>query len=438
MSRPIHALTQPGWLVLVSMVVLVTLGTASIYVTDTHYVRGHDGPVNAAKQVVHVVVGLALASLVLRIGYQRIARYGYALFGLAVLALVPLLLAKMLGTTFGGMVEPRNGAFRWIQLPGFQVQPSEFVKLTYVIALAAYLRYRRNYRRFGGLLLPFLISIFPLALILAEPDLGTVLLLIPLLFALLFTAGAKILHLGIIALIAVAMAPLAWGQIKGYQRLRVTAVLLQSERLRQAVIHDPETYAALATKRQALEWAAGSGYQLVHSKNAIGSGGLWGQGWGQGAYVTHSLLPDRHNDFVFSLIGHQWGLLGCVVVLACYSVIVVAGMRIASVTTDPFGRLLAIGIITLIATQVLINVGMTLGLMPITGITLPFVSYGGSSMLSSLLSISLLISVSQHRPFLLATKPFDFVKQRDQLPVPPAVARATTRNDAPAARSTLN
>jgi len=419
-TRSIPSVTAPGWVIAVAIVVLLSIGVASIWVTDTHYVRGHDGPVNAAKQGVHALVGVGLALLVLRVGYQRVSRYAYVLFGLSVLALVPLLLAKVMHTSFGGLTEPRNGAYRWIQLPGFQVQPSEFVKITFVLALCEYLRYRRNYRTFFGLLLPLVLSIPPLGLILVEPDLGTVLLLIPVLFVMLFMAGAKLQHLVVIVLIGAALLPAAWGQIKGYQRLRVTAVLLQSPALRRAVVDDPERFAGLATKRQALEWAASSGYQLVHSKNAIGSGGILGQGWGNGPYTNHALLPDRHNDFVFSLIGHQWGLFGSLAVLAGYTTIVLAGVRIASVSTDAFGRLLSTGIVTLLASQVLINVGMAVGLMPITGMTLPFVSYGGSSLICSFLAAALLVSVSQHRPFILATKPFDFVRQRVQLPAPPS------------------
>jgi rod shape determining protein RodA len=212
-------------------------------------------------------------------------------------------------------------------------------------------------------------------------------------------------------MIGIALAPIGWGQIKGYQRARVTAVLLQSDRLRQAIIDQPDSYGFLAGRRQAIEWAAASGYQLVHSKNAIGSGGVLGQGWGQGVYVRSALLPDRHNDFVFALIGHQFGWAGCLLVLACYLVIVVSSAWIASATVEPYGRLLAVGVLTLIAAQMIINVGMTIGLMPITGMTLPFVSYGGSSMLTNFAAVALLISVSQHQPFLLETRPFEFVVQ---------------------------
>jgi rod shape determining protein RodA len=411
MRRPVRDLTQPGWAIFIAVGVLLSIGLASIYVTDTHYAAGHDGPRNAARQAVYIAMAAALAGAVIYIGYQNVARFSYALFALAVLLLLPLFVAKVLHTTMGGVTPPRNGAYRWIQLPGFQFQPSELFKPAFVLALAWYLRYRRNYRRFAGLLLPFLIAGVPLGLILVEPDLGTVLLMMPVLMAMLFVAGARMLHLGAIIALAIAAVPLAWGQIQGYQRARVTAVLLQSEGLREAVLAQPEKYSFLATRRQAMEWAASSGYQLVQSKTAIGSGGASGNGWGEGPFVTHPLLPDRHNDFIFAIVGHQWGLLGCLLVMACYAVIIVAGMLIASATTEPVGRLLAAGVTTLIACQAIVNMAMATGLAPTTGMTLPFVSHGGSSLLSLAVCLGLLVSVSQHRPFMLAANPFEFSRR---------------------------
>ncbi len=408
MTAKTWKLTESGVVILIATGILLAVGLACIYVTDTHYVSGHDGPANAKKQFIFTIIGVVVAMMVLHVGYHAIARYAYLIFVIILVLLVPLAIARIFHLSFGGLTSPRNGAYRWINLPGYQLQPSELMKAAYLISLAWYLRYRSNYRRLSGLMWPFAISVAPFALILIEPDLGTVLLLVPVLFVMLFLAGARISHLMLMALLGVMMVPLAWGHIKSYQRLRVASVLLQNDNLRQAVIDRPQDYEFLATKRQAMEWEASSGYQLVHSKNAVGSGGWLGHGWGNGVYVSHYFLPDRHNDFVFSLIGHQWGFIGCGVVLLCYVTIVIAGVRIASVTTDPFGRLLAVGAVTLLAAQVLINVGMTIGLLPITGMTLPFVSYGGSSLLSNFIVLALLISVSQHRPFLLASKPFDF------------------------------
>lgn len=415
MRRPTYDLTNPGWAIASAIAILALVGIASIYVTDTHYASGHDGPVNAAKQAVRVLLGFFLAAVVLRIGYQHIGRFSYTIFFICLAALVPLIVAKVTHSSFGGLTAPRNGAYRWIQLPGFLLQPSEFMKIAYVLSLAWYLRFRKKVGGFGGVLLPVMVSTAPIALILLEPDLGTAMILVPVLFTMLFAAGAKKRHLAAFVLAGLAAAPLAWGQIESYQRLRVTAVLLQSDELRKAVIENPETYAGLATKRQALEWSASAGYQLVHSKNAIGSGGVWGNGWGQGVYVENTLLPDRHNDFIFAIIAHQWGLIGCALVMACFIALAVAGARIASVTTEPFARLLAVGMVTLIGSQAIVNMGMTMGLLPVTGMTLPFVSYGGSSLLCNLIAVALLISVSQHRPFLLTSRPPAFTREQTEL-----------------------
>lgn len=410
-------LTPAGLCILAAVALLIGLGLASIYVTDTHYASGHDGPANALKQLLSVGLSIAAGAVVLRIGHQRIAPYSYWLLGLAVASLAPLVVARITHSEFGGLIPQRNGAYRWIRLPGMQFQPAETVKLAFVIALAWYLRYRSNYRTLRGLLVPLFLAGVPLSMILLQPDLGMALLLIPVLFTMLLAAGARLRHIGLALLLGLAAAPLAWGHIHNYQRLRIVAVLLQSESLRQAVIADPEEYSFLATRRQAIEWAASSGYQLVQSKNALGSGGLIGNGWGKGIYVENPILPDRHNDFVFAVVGHQWGFAGCVLVLACYGIIVFAGMAIASATVDPFGRLLAVGVVTLLGVQALINIGMTIGLMPITGVTLPFVSYGGSSLLANMAAVALLISVSRRRPYLLAMRPFEY-NRRDHRPHP--------------------
>lgn len=418
MRRIAIDLNHPSLVILTAIALLILLGVASIGVTDTHYVAGHDGGRNAIKQCIFAVIGMLAGLAVLRIGYQEIGRHSYALFIAAVVLLIPLLIAKVTRFDFGGLFAPRNGAYRWIHLPGYQLQPSEIMKVAYLLALAWYLRYRRNYMRFSGLMTPIIASAVPLVLILLEPDLGTALLLVPVLFAMLFVAGARLRHLAIIAIIGVSLAPLAWNKLQPYQRLRLTAVLLQSEELRQKIIADPAGYEKLATRRQTMEWAASSGYQLVQSKNAIGSGGVSGHGWGEGLYVTSGLLPDRHNDFVFSVIAHQWGLVGCIVVLACFVAIAAAGLRIASQTTEPFARLLAVGVVVMILSQAIINMGMAVGIMPVTGMTLPFVSYGGSSLLTNCVAVGLLLAVGQLRPYLLAVKPKELaLRPGEQSPV---------------------
>lgn len=396
-------LNEPAWAILISVFVLYIIGLLCIYATE---VSQAGTPTNTVKQVVHLLVGGVGALIILRIGYAWFARHAFAITALAVLALVPLVLAQFV--SFGSLIEDRRGAYRWINLGIYSLQPSEFMKVAYIVGLAAYLRYRRNYRTFAGLLVPLLASLVPMLLILLEPDLGTVILMIPVLFVMLYAAGAKAKHLALVGLVGVCVSPLLWHGMAPYQRSRILGVLLQSERLRAKIIEEPEKYAFLATKQQAKGWTFNSGMQITRSKAAVGSGNITGNGWAGGTYVEYNFLPDKHNDFIFAIIGHQWGLVGCLVVLACYTVIILAGVEIAAGTTDPFARLLCVGVIALIATQASINVGMTIGLMPITGMTLPFVSYGGSSLLVNFLAVGLLISVSRRRPFLLASRPFEY------------------------------
>ncbi len=411
-------LTGEGWVIAAAVATLGTIGLACIAATEHASGEGYR---NTSKQVFYFVCATLAAVLILRVGYQHIAQHAYLIFGIALLLLIPPFIARVTHFEFGGLVPERRNTYRWIQLPGFALQPSEFMKVAYMLGLAWYLRYRKNYRTLTGLMTPLVMSAVPMALILLQPDLGTTLQTIPVLFVVLFVAGARVKHLVLFVVAGLILVPIGWSRIAPYQRARVALVLMQSEELRAKVIAQPDRYAWLATPRQAARWTHDDGYQLIASKAALGSGGVVGHGWGQGTYVEYNTLPEKHNDFVFAIIGHQWGLLGCLVVLSCYTLIALAGLRIATATTEPFARLLAVGVVTLIASQSLINIGENIGLMPITGMTLPFVSFGGSSLLTNFMAAALLISVSQHRPFLLADKPFEFdVILRPDEPIKPA------------------
>jgi len=411
MKRPVYDPTQPGWVILTATAVLCLVGLLCMYATETNE-EGFAS--NTFRQGAYLLCSVVAALLTARVGYHALSRYAYAIFAVVLAMLLLLAAAKFLRFNFGGLVPARRNAWRWIMLPGFQLQPSEFMKIACILALAWYLRFRRNYRSFWGMLIPFFVTAVPMGLILVEPDLGTTLLMIPVPFVMLFMAGAKKRHLGLLVLLGMLCLPVVWRKMEPYQRMRIVGLLLQHDPLRERIIAHPEEYTHLCTKRQAIEWEADSGLQLVRGKAALGSGGLLGQGWGQGTYVEYDFLPDRHNDFVFALVGHQWGLVGCLVALACYVAIVFAGVEIAAVSPDPLGRLLAVGVVTIIAAQVLINVGMTTGLMPITGMTLPFVSFGGSSLVTNFVGVGLLISVSRHRPFLLYKKSFEFPEAEEE------------------------
>jgi cell division protein FtsW (lipid II flippase) len=233
-------------------------------------------------------------------------------------------------------------------------------------------------------------------------------LMMPILFIMLFVAGAKVKHLLLITLMALMVSPLLWYKMQAYQRIRISSVLLQNASIREKAEQHPALGRVLvggqfSTKRWKNDW----GFHLIRSKYAIASGGInggTGYGFRRGPFIKYGFLPERHNDFIFAVIAHQWGFWGCLVLLGLYVIIVSCGLEIAVNNTDPFGRLLAVGIVAMFVVEVLINVGMTVGLMPITGLTLPLVSYGGSSLLVSMGSIGLLNNVGRSRPFSVAPK----------------------------------
>ena len=401
-----------AWVFLLPVLPLCLVGVLTIHATDSSQYSSWISPA-AFKQIQFVLIGLAGMAIVLIVGYQRLGRAAFPLFVICLMLLALLILDRWVNLSF---VEPRRNARRWLLIAGQQIQPSEIMKIGYVLAVAWYLRYRRNYRTLGGLIAPFLITLIPMVLILLQPDLGTVLLFLPVLFAMLFVAGARLKHLTVIILLGLLCAPIFFLKIRDYQRLRITGVLLQSTLLRDYFTDHPEHWDALRSRGtdqgawwiELTDWKTHGGMQLLHGKAAIGSGGFGGQGWGRGTFVEHNLIPEKHNDFIFAMIAHQWGLVGSLLLVLCYVCLVVIAFEVAALTDDPFGRLLAVGLGTMIAVQTLTNLCMTVGLGPITGVTLPFVSAGGSSLLANFLSLGLLASVAHRRPMLIANKPFEF------------------------------
>jgi len=401
---------------LTAMAGLIGIGIVAIYASgnpDRQSIGTGPGPfaVSWEKQAVFAVIGLAVLMAVNLADYRRLGPVSYWIYAAVLMALAVLLLGKVVNLR--PFVPVINGACRWLRFGTakkfLQVQPSEFCKIAYILALAWYLRFRRNYRKFTGLIGPFALTLLAIILILFEPDLGTVLLMMPILFSMLFVAGAKVKHLLIIVLLAVLISPLLWHKMNLYQRRRISSVLLQSAALRDKLKTSP-TLAKILTGREHFnesQWLHGTGWQLKNSKAAIASGGFKGYGFAKGPYLKYNYLPERHNDFIFAIIAHQWGFIGCLVLLALYAVIIACGVEIAWLNTDPFARLISVGIIAMFAVQIIVNVSMTLGLMPITGLTLPLVSYGGSSLMVSMIAIGLLNNVGRRRPFSVAAKAFE-------------------------------
>ena len=331
-----------------------------------------------SRQLVWFVLASPVMLAATWVPYRRLKGISHPLFGGSLVLLVIVY-----------FMPGRNGAHRWIPLGPVNLQPSELAKLGYIVALAHYLMYRKNYRRLTGLLAPFLLTMIPVGLILREPDLGTSLLFLPVLFAMLFAAGARPRHLALIVLLGVATSPLLWMGMSAEQKSRVVTLFVQ---------------------RDGGSTPKGDGYHLHQAKRVLALGGTWGSQL-TGMPLDDRLayhLPAARTDFVFCLIGERWGLVGCVTVLLIYVILFARGLWIAMATREPFGRLLAVGIVALLASQMTINTGMTVGLMPITGMTLPLMSYGGSSLLATCLALGLLMNVGMRPGYEVTSEPFRF------------------------------
>lgn len=402
-------------LMLSAALLLILIGIAAIYSVANPADISPAGVKNVGqlapfwkKQAFFACLGIACFISVNAVNYRRLGDLSFWFYSLALVLLVVLLVGKFVGLAF---VPEINGSYRWIQLEigGFTLpamQPSEFCKLAYILALSWYLRYRSNYRSFRVLIGPFVLTLLPMVLILPEPDLGTVLIMMPILFTMLFVAGAKGKHLLIIILLAVLISPLLWYKMRPYQQTRISSVLLQNGWVqKQAAAHPWLGRLLVGEKFTPERWMQAGGYQLIRSKFAVASGGFSGYGFRQGPFIKYNFfLPESHNDFIFAIIAHQWGFLGSAGVLILYVIIIICGLEIAAGNTDPFGKLLAVGIVGIFAVEVVVNIGMTLGLMPITGLTLPLVSYGGSSLVVSMALLGILNNVGRCRPFTAAYK----------------------------------
>jgi rod shape determining protein RodA len=337
----------------VGLVILSASTLASLHV-------GRAGGSVAIRQLAWFGVGVVALLLMASIDYRRLVRAAPLIY---VLGLGGLAAVFLLGRTV-------SGARRWLLVGPVSVQPSELFKLCFVL-MAVWLLTSRWAQPIGKTVLMMIapLAIVPAVLIVKQPDLGTALLLFPVLIALLVTAGIRMRLLGGLALAGVAAAPLAWFVLKDYQRERLLVFL--------DPVRDP----------------LGSAYNVIQAKIAIGSGQLLGKGVAGATQSRLAFLPERHTDFIFAVFAETWGFVGCLVLLTCYALLLLRGFDIAASTREPVGRLVALGVTALVATQVLVNVGMVAGLIPVVGIPLPFMSYGGSSMVVSMMALGLLLSV---------------------------------------------
>jgi len=391
--------SHAGWFVLLAALGLAVMGILAI---DT-VPRLENAEDVTAKQTAWLLISLLAMLLCL---WPR-SRYISLLTYPAMVVMLALLMVLVLPGVPNVLVPVRNGTRHWINLRFMMLQPSELSKVVFVLAMAHYLRHRANYRTFGGLLIPFALMFIPVGLILKEPDLGTAILFPPVLFAMLLAAGARLRHLGTLAGLGLAVLALtiamilylpdSWQLLKPYQVNRVRSMVDLARGGQTYVDHE--------------------GYQQAKAMMLVGSGGMTGLGKQRAQTIQRfNWLPEAHNDMVFAVVANRWGLVGAGTLLGLYALLIGALLRISVRSHDPFARLALVGFAAIVCTQVFVNIGMSLGIMPIIGITLPFVSYGGSSLVAGFVMIGLAFNFAAQRPPLLTMPSFEFNQAHDMVP----------------------
>ncbi len=357
----------------------------------------------AVRQMVWCGIGLAGAVAVCLVDYRTLSRYAMVAYWAGMLLLLAVLVP--------GIGAKRYGATRWIDLGFVQFQPSEFGKLAFIFAMAHFLSRPQDELRQPGVFLRALgLMALPFVLILKEPDLGSALIIVPVGLAMMFVAGVPLAWLkrlvggaGIMVLLMVVNILFAPESVKlGGWNVRTRIPIEDYQRNRLLVYFDQDYAPADAppeVRRRAAERKRNDSYNVEQALISVGSGGLTGKGWRQGTQNALGYLPRgvAHNDFIFSVIAEESGFIGSVTVIVLYTVLLFTGIRIASQARDRLGRLLAVGVVSLILTQVFINIGMNIRLVPVTGVPLPLLSYGGSSVLGALIAMGMLQNVYFHR-----------------------------------------
>ncbi|MFA5180773.1 MAG: rod shape-determining protein RodA [Syntrophales bacterium] len=317
------------------------------------------------KQIQWIILGLFFMLITLSVDHRILIQYAYIIHAVAILMLIFV--------TFYGYTT--HGSQRWLAFGGFSFQPSELVKLTLILSLARYFSDHGTQTRYSikDLLTPFFILLVPFLFIVRQPDLGTALMMLIIFISMILFVGIRIKDLLIAGSTGLLLMPLAWLFLKDYQKERILTFF------------DPE--------RDPL----GSGYHIIQSMIAIGSGGFLGKGYLKGTQTQLKFLPEQQTDFVFSVFAEEWGFIGGVVLMILFLSLILWGFKIAQYSRDLSGTLIAYGITIMIFWGVFINIGMVLGILPVVGIPLPFLSYGGSSVVVLMMATGMLINISMRR-----------------------------------------
>ncbi len=348
------------WFIFVLVLAVALTGIIEIY-SATQYNRAESFYL---KQVYWVLAGLLVMLVVMSIDYHTLAEHVPHLYVLAIASLVVVLV-------LGQRV---SGSKSWVSLGAFNVQPSEFVKVAIVLTLARFLgEIRTEFLTAVDIIKGSCIVGLPFFLVLLQPDLGSALTFIPALVAGLFLGGLKPKWVLCFVILSAIVMGVGWYNLKGYQKDRI--------------------YTFIEPERDPL----GAGYHSIQSKIAVGSGGAWGKGITRGTQTKLGFLPERHTDFIFSVVGEELGFLGASIILFFYFLIIMRSIDIAQTARDKLGIYITLGAVSVLLFHILVNIGMVVGLMPVTGIPLPLLSYGGSSALSTFMFIGLIINVRMRR-----------------------------------------
>ncbi len=355
------------WVMFSISILIVLIGIMTIYsATRPLVAEEHSG--FYLKQASWLILGIIALFLIVSFDYVWLSRFSLHLYIAGIILLITVLIVGKTGM----------GAQRWLGLGSLSFQPSEFFKLVYIIMLSQYLSITKSPISTISLLrLFFLIVFLPFILLIKQPDLGTALIILAIFISLTLTKGLQKKIAALLVIISLISLPflgnILWGGLKDYQKSRIVAFIEPEV--------DPE----------------GIGYHLSQSKITVGSGKFLGKGYMHGTQGPFRFLPEKHTDFIFAVFAEEWGFLGSLLLLSLYLILILRGLGTAIKAKDDFGKLLALGIIFMFLIYFFINVGMTLGIMPVVGIPLPFMSYGGTALLSNFISIGVLINIRMRR-----------------------------------------
>lgn len=356
--------TNFDWTLLALVLLISAVGIVNIYSASASYSLA--GTPYYIKQIYWIVAGLFLVIVVCSVDYHLLEDVAYWSYGILIVVLIAVLL----------MGKTSMGATRWLHLGFISVQPSEPMKVVTIITLA---RFLAGYPSVGGFTLrdlacPFLFVGVPAMLIMKQPDLGTAIVVILIACSMIAYVGVRISTIAACLVATVPAVYLGWHYyLRDYQKNRVLN-FINPER-------DP----------------LGTGYHIIQSKIAVGSGGLWGKGFTKGTQTQLRFLPEQHTDFAFSVFGEEWGFVGCLVLLLLYLFLILWGLHIAGRCNDRFGSLVAVGVTAMLFWHTIINIGMVIGVFPVVGVPLPLFSYGGTSMVTSMIGVGILLNISMRR-----------------------------------------